>query len=63
MLLGFLTMDEHYQYTPYIWPMLTSALFWSVLGVYAWRRRSVTGARWFAVMLLFNVLWSIGAAL
>jgi hypothetical protein len=30
--------------------MLAPALFWSVLGIYGWRRRSVTGARWFTVV-------------
>ncbi|MBM4465798.1 MAG: PAS domain S-box protein [Chloroflexi bacterium] len=56
-------MSWPYAYTPYIWPMLAPALFWSVLGIYGWRRRSVTGARWFTVMVLFNALWSIGAAM
>jgi len=53
----------NYAYTPYIWPMLTTALLCSILGVYAWQRRAFAGARPFAIMLLFVMLWSFGAAM
>ena len=56
-------MSWNYTYTPYIWPMLTTALLCSILGVYAWQRRAFSGARPFAIMLLFVMLWSFGAAL
>ncbi len=56
-------MTWPYYYTPYIWPMLASAAFLSALGMYAWRRRAISGALPFAIMLLFTMLWSLGAAL
>jgi PAS domain S-box-containing protein len=56
-------MTWQYQYTPYIWPMLASAMFVMALGVYAWRRRSVPGALPFVLVLLFRLLWAVGAAL
>jgi signal transduction histidine kinase len=56
-------MIWHYTYTPYIWPMLASALLFCILGLYAWRRRTMAGALPFALMLLFMLLWSLGAAL
>jgi|GEM_PF-5247339 hypothetical protein len=40
-------MSGPYEYTPYIWPMLASAALVAMLGIYGWRRRSVTGVRWF----------------
>jgi signal transduction histidine kinase len=54
-------MNWHYTYTPYIWPMLASALLFCILGLYAWRRRTMAGALPFALMLLFMLLWSLGA--
>jgi PAS domain S-box-containing protein len=33
-----------YQYTPWIWPMLGSAVFVGVVGLYIWRRRATPGA-------------------
>lgn len=56
-------MNWDFAYTPYVWPMLASALFFSVLAVFAWQRREIAGARSFAVMLLFMILWSLGATL
>jgi len=56
-------MTLPYQYTPYIWPMLATAVFVSLLGAYAWRRRSVPGALPLAIVLLFGALWAVGAAL
>ena len=56
-------MSGQYAYTPYIWPMLASAMFFSALGIYAWRRRAIPGALPFSIMLLFMMLWSLGATL
>ncbi|MBI5839190.1 MAG: PAS domain-containing protein [Chloroflexi bacterium] len=56
-------MNWQYIYTPYLWPMLATAVFISLLAVYAWRRRSVPGALPLSMMMLFGVLWEVGAAL
>ncbi|NJD58796.1 MAG: PAS domain-containing protein [Anaerolineae bacterium] len=56
-------MLTSYSYTPYIWPMLASVLFFSLLGIYAWRHRGVPSAFSFAVMMIFPTFWSIGAAM
>lgn len=56
-------MSWPYAYTPYIWPMLASAALIAVLGIYAWRRRSVPGALPLAITMLFGVLWAVSAAL
>lgn len=56
-------MVSSYSYTPYIWPMLASAMFFLLLGIYAWRHRGVPGAFSFFVMMIFTMFWSLGAAL
>jgi PAS domain-containing protein len=43
--------------------MLASAVFMAVLGIYAWRRRSVPGALPLAIQMLFSLLWAVSAAL
>ena len=52
-----------YFYTPYIWPMLVSAIFSAALGVYAWRHRTVPGAAAFAVQELSIALWALLTAM
>ncbi len=56
-------MISSYSYTPYIWPMLASAVFFAFLGIYAWQHRSVPGAFSFTFMMIFSMFWSLGAAL
>jgi signal transduction histidine kinase len=56
-------MNGSYHYTPYIWPMLASAVFMTALGIYAWRRRTVPGALPFVFSMLFWSLCAVGAAL
>src|SRR5512137_1175981 len=56
-------MSGPYTYTPYIWPMLASGAFMSVLVIYTWRRRSVPGALPLAITMLIGALWAAGAAL
>ena len=56
-------MVSSYSYTPYIWPMLASAVFFLLLGVYAWWHRGVTGALSFSFMMIFTMFWSLGAAM
>jgi len=55
-------MTGHYEYTPYVWPMLASPALLLVLGGYAWRHRSAPGARPFVALVLSIVPWAIGAA-
>ncbi|NJD59966.1 MAG: hypothetical protein FIA98_11275 [Anaerolineae bacterium] len=56
-------MTASYSYTPYIWPMLASALFFALLGIYSYRHRAVPCALSFTAMMIFPTFWSIGAAL
>jgi PAS domain S-box-containing protein len=53
----------NFEYTPYILPLLAAALTSAWVAVYAWNRRSNTGA--FALTLLAGAVteWSIGYAL
>ncbi len=53
-----------YQYVPYVWLLLASALMSGALGIYAlWRRRSARGARSFALSMGLVTLWSLCNAL
>jgi signal transduction histidine kinase len=45
-----------------IWPYLATGALLAALAVYGWRRRSVPGARHFALACLFAALWVAGAA-
>lgn len=56
-------MSWSYAYTPYIWPMLASAIFMAGLAVYAWKHRTVPGAGPFAVQMWFSALWAGFAAI
>ncbi len=56
-------MIASYSYSPYIWPMLISALFFFLLAIFAWRHRGVPGALPFAITMIFPVFWAVGAAL
>ena len=49
-------MTSSYEYTPYLWPMLTAISLTAVVAIYSWRHRSVPGAAGFAFMLFFWVL-------
>lgn len=53
-----------YQYVPYVWLLLASALMSAILGVYAlWRRRSTRGAPSFILSMGLVTLWSFCNAL
>jgi signal transduction histidine kinase len=45
-----------------IWPYLAGIVLLAALALYSGRRRSVPGARYFAIACLFAVLWVAGAA-
>jgi hypothetical protein len=53
----------HFQYIPYIWILLVSAVVTAALGIYAWRHRDVSGAASFAVLMLAALVWSLANAL
>lgn len=53
----------HFQYIPYIWVLLVSACVAAAFGIYAWRHRSVTGARAFVVFSLAAVVWAVANGL
>jgi len=50
-------------YTPRIWPCIFTVLLLLGLAAYAWRRRSVPGARFFMLGSLLGVLWAAGSAM
>jgi signal transduction histidine kinase len=52
-----------YAYTSRIWPSLLTALLLIALAVSAWRKRTVLGARAFAVTCLIAVPWLAGVVM
>ena len=53
-----------YQYNPYIWPLIASALISLFLGIYvALKRRKVKGVNSFMLSMFFVTIWSAGNAL
>lgn len=52
-----------YAYTPYVWPMLVSALLPAALALYTWRHRNVPGATFFALYQAFIALWALFTAI
>ncbi len=53
----------HWQYTPYILPLLAAAAISAALAFYAWRRRSAPGVAPFILLMLAVAEWSLGSAL
>jgi N-terminal 7TM region of histidine kinase len=56
-------MSWPYAYTPYIWPMLASAILMAGLAAYAWTHRTVPGAGPFALQMSFSALWALSATI
>jgi PAS domain S-box-containing protein len=56
-------MISSYQYTPYIWPMVTGLGLFVGLGIYSWRHRSVPGATGLAFIVLFTAIWLMACIL
>ena len=52
-----------WQATPYVLPLLATALISATLATYAWRRRPAPGAAPFFVMMLAVAEWTSGYAL
>ncbi len=55
-------MSLHYAYSSQIWPSSLTAVLLVALAVYAWHRRTVPGARAFAITCLIAVPWVAGNA-
>lgn len=53
----------HFQYVPFIWPLIAATAVTAALGAYALRHRQVRGALPFGVCMLLTALWSGGYAL
>ena len=54
----------HYQYIPYIWPLMASSVITLSLGIYALtRRRNVKGTISFMLCMIVVTLWSSANAL
>ena len=49
-------MNSSYEYSPYVWPMMTAIGFTVAVGIYSWRHKSVPGAKGLALMMFF---WSL----
>ena len=53
----------HWQYTPYVLPLVIAAAISGAIGLVAWRRRHVPGATPLLVLVLAVVEWSLGNVL
>jgi two-component system cell cycle sensor histidine kinase/response regulator CckA len=53
----------HWQYNPYVLPLLIAAALLAVLALVAWRRRPAPGAAVSALLLLAVVIWVLGYTL
>ncbi|MDW7661647.1 MAG: histidine kinase N-terminal 7TM domain-containing protein [Bacillota bacterium] len=56
-------MSWNYAYSQDLWPAMISVALTIFLGFYSWNRRSVYGAKAFAIGCLFAMLWGIGSSL
>lgn len=56
-------MSWRLEYTPYVWPVIASAVLLAVLAIYGWRRRSVPGALPFVALTICGIQWVLGSAL
>jgi PAS domain S-box-containing protein len=53
----------HWQSTPYVVPLLATALIAAALAIYSWRKRPAPGAAPFFIMMLAVAEWTFGYAL
>jgi len=53
----------HFQYIPYMWILLASAVVAAALGAYAWRHRTVPGATPFVALMAASVVWALANGL
>lgn len=52
----------HYHYTPFVIPLVVTALFGAVMLLVAWRNRAEPVALWFAATVAALLVWTIGYA-
>src|SRR5512135_2953049 len=52
-----------FQFIPYVWILLVSAVMTTAVGFYAWRQREVPGARPVVIISATAVTWSLANAL
>jgi len=53
----------HWQYNPYVLPLLGAAVVSAALAFFGWRRRPAPGATPFVLLALAVAVWSLGYAL
>jgi PAS domain S-box-containing protein len=53
----------HWQYNPYVVPLVVTVAVATGLALYVRRRRLATGATWFTLLMLAVAEWSLGYAL
>ncbi len=53
----------HWQFTPYVFPVMASAVVSAALASYAWHRRPALGATSFSLLMLAVAGWSLAYAL
>ena len=56
-------MTWSYQYTPYIWPVLTSTTFLTALGIYGIKHRTAPGAVALSILMAVASLWALANGL
>ena len=53
----------HWQFTPYVFPVILSTFVSATLAYFAWHRSSASGAISFCLLMLAVAEWSLGYAL
>ena len=53
----------HWQYNPYVLPLVIAAGLAAGLALYVWRRRSAPGSGLFVLLMIAVAEWSLGYAL
>ncbi len=53
----------HWQFTPYVLPVIASALISAAVAGFLWRRRPAPGATSFCLLMLVVAQWSLSYAL
>jgi PAS domain S-box-containing protein len=53
----------HWQYSPYVFPLVIAAAMSTALAIFAWRRRPASGAAPVTLLMLAVAMWQSGYAL
>src|ERR1700686_4566756 len=51
------------QFTPYVFPVVATAVLLALLALATWRHRTAQGAPYFCLLMLAMAEWSLGYAL